>query len=146
MLKGLFGYESAFRRYVGEAIQSFLDDNVMYAEVRPNFFDKFIMTDDGLGRLNHRAWMTIIQEEIASKMKQLAENGRGEDFRGFKVIYCAPRSIEKKDMKWCLDDCMALKREFPDLICGSLLWFFSLLFPFSSSRVIMINKADINHS
>ncbi|PWW76862.1 Metallo-dependent hydrolase [Tuber magnatum] len=118
MLKGLFGYESAFRRYVGEAIQSFLDDNVMYAEVRPNFFDKFIMTDNGLERLDHFAWMAIIREEIASKMKQLAKSGREEDFRGFKVIYCAPRSIEKKDMKWCLDDCMALKREFPDLICG----------------------------
>jgi len=139
MLKGLFGYESAFRRYVGEAIQSFLDDNVMYAEVRPNFFDKFIMTDNGMGKLNHFDWMTIIQEEIASKMKQLAERGRGEDFRGFKVIYCAPRSIGKKDMKWCLDDCMALKRKFPDLICGSLLWFF-FLFPFSSSRLIVIKQ------
>ncbi|RPB02991.1 Metallo-dependent hydrolase [Choiromyces venosus 120613-1] len=118
MLKGLFGYESAFRRYVGEAIQSFLDDNVMYAEVRPNFFDKFIMTDNGLEKLDHVAWMRIIREEIAIKMKQLARSGREEDFRGFKVIYCAPRSIKKKDMKWCLDDCMALKRAFPDLICG----------------------------
>jgi adenosine deaminase CECR1 len=118
MLKGLFGYESAFRRYIGAAIQSFLDDSIMYAEVRPNFFDKYIVSDDGETKLDHTAWMKIIQEEIDVKMRELEASGRRRDFCGVKIIYCAPRSIEKKDMIWCLDDCIALKRAFPDLICG----------------------------
>ncbi|PGH27124.1 hypothetical protein AJ80_01080 [Polytolypa hystricis UAMH7299] len=118
MMKGLFNYESAFRNYIGEAIQSFLDDGIMYAEVRPNFFDKSIPSDDGERQLDHRAWMVIIREEVAKKMKELDEVGKGGHFRGIKVIYCAPRSIKKEDMTWCLNDCIALKQEFPDLICG----------------------------
>ncbi|KKZ61633.1 hypothetical protein EMCG_03818 [[Emmonsia] crescens] len=120
MMKGLFNYESAFRNYVGKAIDSFVEDNVMYAEVRPNFFDKYIATDDGEGQLDHRAWMQIIREEVDAKIKQLDANGsRGAGrFKGLKVIYCAPRSIKNEDMTWCLNDCISLKQEFPDLICG----------------------------
>jgi len=118
MLKGLFGYESAFRGYVKEAINSFVDDKIMYAEVRPNFFDKFIMSDDGERELGHTVWMSIIQEEIAKKKQELAASGRADDFCGFKVIYCAPRSIRSEEMAWCLQDCIALKKDFPDLICG----------------------------
>lgn len=120
-MKGLFNYESAFRNYVGKAIDSFVEDNVMYAEVRPNFFDKYIATDDGEGQLDHRAWMQIIREEVDAKIKQLDANGsRGAGrFKGLKVIYCAPRSIKNEDMTWCLNDCISLKQEFPDLICGS---------------------------
>ncbi|EER41130.1 CECR1 family adenosine deaminase [Histoplasma capsulatum var. duboisii H88] len=54
MMKGLFNYESAFRNYIGKAIHSFVEDNIMYAEVRPNFFDKYIVSDDGERQLDHR--------------------------------------------------------------------------------------------
>jgi adenosine deaminase CECR1 len=119
MMKGLFNYESAFRNYVGQAIQSFMADNVMYAEVRPNFFDKFIVSDDGETRLDHTVWMQIIQEQIDAKIQELERSGARDFFHGIKVIYCAPRSIQKTDMIWCLKDCIALKQAYPDLICGS---------------------------
>ena len=124
MMKGLFNYESAFRNYVGQAIQSSLDDNVMYAEVRPNFFDKYIVSDDGERQLDHTVWMQIIQEQIDVKIRELERLGMSDFFHGIKVIYCAPRSIQKKDMIWCLRDCIALKQAFPDLICGSYQLFF----------------------
>lgn len=115
MLKGLFGYESAFRAYIGEAIQSFVDDNIQYAEVRPNFFDKYIVSDDGETYLDHFDWLRIIEEEVARKRHDL---GKDTFFSGMKVIYCAPRSIDKKDMVWCLNDCIALKQRYPSTICG----------------------------
>ncbi|ODH37033.1 hypothetical protein ACO22_02675 [Paracoccidioides brasiliensis] len=119
MMKGLFNYESAFRSYIGKAIDSFVEDNVMYAEVRPNFFDKYIVSDDGIRQLDHHAWMQIIQEEVDAKLKQFDAPSKGTGrFKGLKVIYCAPRSITKEDMIWCLKDCVLLKKSFPDLICG----------------------------
>ncbi|KAK2807156.1 hypothetical protein FQN51_004770 [Onygenales sp. PD_10] len=118
MMKGLFNYESAFRAYIGAAIDSFVADNIMYAEVRPNFFDKYIVSDDGETRLDHHAWLRIIGEETAAKIRQLDAEGEKGRFVGMKVIYCAPRSIRHEDMEWCLNDCIELKQAFPDLICG----------------------------
>ncbi|EGE82119.1 adenosine deaminase [Blastomyces dermatitidis ATCC 18188] len=119
MMKGLFNYESAFRNYIEKAIDSFVEDNVMYAEVRPNFFDKYIPSDDGERQLDHRVWMQIIRDEVKAKIKQLDADGKGAGrFKGLKVIYCAPRSIKNEDMAWCLKDCISLKQEFPELICG----------------------------
>ncbi|KAK2814134.1 hypothetical protein FQN50_000538 [Emmonsiellopsis sp. PD_5] len=105
MMKGLFNYESAFRAYIGAAIDSFVADNIMYAEVRPNFFDKYIVSDDGETRLDHHAWLRIIREETAKKIRQLDAEGEKGRFVGMKVIYCAPRSIRIEDMEWCLNDC-----------------------------------------
>ncbi|OJD22654.1 hypothetical protein ACJ73_05993 [Blastomyces percursus] len=119
MMKGLFNYESAFRNYIGKAIDSFVEDNVMYAEVRPNFFDKYIASDDGERQLDHRVWMQIIRDEVKAKIKQLDAHDKGAGrYKGLKVIYCAPRSIKNEDMSWCLNDCISLKQEFPELICG----------------------------
>ncbi|QSS58229.1 cat eye syndrome critical region protein 1 [Histoplasma capsulatum] len=119
MMKGLFNYESAFRNYIGKAIHSFVEDNIMYAEVRPNFFDKYIVSDDGERQLDHRSWMQIIRDEVNATIKQLDADGNGASrFKGLKIIYCAPRSIQSEEMTWCLDDCISLKQEFPELICG----------------------------
>ncbi|PGH11901.1 hypothetical protein AJ79_04593 [Helicocarpus griseus UAMH5409] len=118
MMKGLFNYESAFRNYIGNAIDSFVAENVMYAEVRPNFYDRYIVSDDGKEQLDHHAWMRIIQEEVAAKITRLDATDKRGSFKGLKVIYCAPRSIKNEDMAWCLNDCISLKKSFPDLICG----------------------------
>ncbi|KAI6911161.1 Metallo-dependent hydrolase [Hortaea werneckii] len=117
--KGIMNYESVYRWYIGQAINSMIRDRVMYAELRLMLMDKTIPSDDGLRQLDHSAQMKIICQEVKSKTKELEDRGELDKFPfGLKVIYCTPRSISKARMETELLDCIKLKQEFPDLICG----------------------------
>ncbi|KAI9708192.1 MAG: hypothetical protein M1820_004146 [Bogoriella megaspora] len=117
--KGLLGYESVFRWYIGEAINDMINDNIMYAELRPMLLDKSIPSDDGLSQLSHSDQMNIVVEEVAKKKEQLRKKNKLEKFPfGLKIIYCTPRSISKERMVSEMLDCIKLKQAFPDLICG----------------------------
>jgi adenosine deaminase CECR1 len=117
--KGLMGYESVFRWYIGAAIDSMIADKIMYTELRPMLMDKSIPSDDGLRRLDHRAQMDIILQEVAKKQNELEDQGNLDLFPfGLKIIYCAPRSIPKARMNIEMLDCIQLKLVYPDLICG----------------------------
>ena len=117
--KGFMNYEMVFRWYIGAAIDSMIEDGVMYAELRPMLLDKSIPADDGVSKLFHRDQMKIIREEYEKKRKQLEAEGRLRQFPFcLKIIYCTPRSIPKKMMQQELRDCIQLKLEFPDLVCG----------------------------
>lgn len=37
MMKGLFNYEHAYRRYTQKLLAEFVKENIQYAEIRPNF-------------------------------------------------------------------------------------------------------------
>jgi adenosine deaminase CECR1 len=117
--KGLVGYESVYRWYIGHIIDSMIDDKVMYAELRPMLLDKTMPSDDGLRKLGHREQMQIICEEVAKKRSELESMDQLDKFPfGLKIIYCTPRSIPLTKMESELDDCIQLKLRFPDLICG----------------------------
>lgn len=113
--KGLINYESGYRRYVGDMIESLINDKIMYAELRPMLLDKFIPTDDGLGKISMMAQMEIICEEVR---KVQARRGKEKFPFGVKLICCAPRSVPRFVMKGELDLCLKLKLKYPDLICG----------------------------
>lgn len=117
--KGLVNYESVYRWYIGKAVDSMIKDKVMYAELRPMLLDKSIPSDDGMRQLDHKAQMDIICEEVQSKQQELAAQGRLDEFPfGIKIIYCAPRSIPRPMMQKELQDCIKLKLQHPELICG----------------------------
>ncbi|KAK5163037.1 uncharacterized protein LTR77_010971 [Saxophila tyrrhenica] len=118
-LKGLVGYESGYRWYIGRAIDNMIEDNVMYAELRPMLFDKAIPSTDGLRKLDLKEQMSIICGEIIKKRKELEARNELDKFPfGIKIIYCTPRSISLAEMETELEDCIWLKLQFPDLICG----------------------------
>ncbi|GAB7365754.1 hypothetical protein MBLNU230_g7089t1 [Neophaeotheca triangularis] len=118
--KGLLNYQSIYTKYIGLAIDNMVkQDKIMYCEMRPMLLDKSIPTDDGKGQLNHAAQMKIICSEVKKKQDELEKQGRLDDFPfGIKIIYCTPRSIPRARMQAELQDCLKLKLEFPDLICG----------------------------
>lgn len=116
-LKGLTNYESAYRSYLGDAIDSMIKDKVMYAELRDMLFRKTISSDDGLTQLDQNQQMQIVCEEVEKKRKFQTQNPNAFPF-GLKVIYSAPRSIPRDLMEIELQNCLSLKLAFPDLICG----------------------------
>lgn len=117
--KGLLNYESVYRWYIGRMIDNMIHHRVMYAELRPMLLDKTIPSDDGTRQLNHKEQMNIIVEEVRKKQDELRAREQLDRFPfGLKIIYCAPRSIPKTRMETELADCIKLKLQHPDLICG----------------------------
>ncbi|KAK7606697.1 hypothetical protein JOL62DRAFT_586335 [Phyllosticta paracitricarpa] len=116
--KGLLNYESAYREYVRLAMLNMVKNKVMYAELRPMLLDKALPTDDGHGKIDLKRQMEIVTEEIHAFKAALGETDIHKFPFGLKIIYCTPRSIPKERMRSELADCIALKEEFPDLICG----------------------------
>lgn len=119
MMKGLFAYESAYRDYTRACIEDFVEDNIQWAEIRPNFMGtNQVSKDDGEGpTFDNAAIMQIIQDELNITMDKINADD-GKYFGGMKVIYCTPRSFEKPTVKGCLDECLELKLKYPKLLCG----------------------------
>ena len=117
MMKGLFAYESAFRIYTQACIRDFVEDNIQYAEIRPNFMStNSVKSDDGTVSFGNAEIMNIINEELQNTMAELRRDG--EYFGGMKVIYCTPRSFKKNQIEDALNECIELKHKFGNLVCG----------------------------
>jgi len=94
-------------------------ENVMYAELRPMLLDKFIPSDDGTKQVTNAEQMRLIVKACEEKRAKLVADGMGHKFPfNLKIIYCTPRSIPKTMMKDEMIQCIELKLQFPDLICG----------------------------
>ena len=120
--KGLLNYERVYKWYINKAIDSMIDEKVMYAELRPMLLDKSIPSNDGKHMIDNAGQMQLIIDGVKEKQAELARKGELDKFPfGLKIIYCTPRSIPKalmrKEMKHCID----LKVQFPDLICGTII-------------------------
>jgi adenosine deaminase CECR1 len=96
-----------------------IEENVMYAELRPMLLDKFIPTTDGKGQISNADQMRLIIAGVEEKKAELKKENKLDKFPfGLKIIYCTPRSIPKKMMQEEMKQCIELKTLFPDLICG----------------------------
>ncbi|KAI2628731.1 Metallo-dependent hydrolase [Hypoxylon sp. NC1633] len=149
MMKGLFNYEKAFRAYTRRCLEEFVQENVQYAEIRPNFMkSNQVIRDDGSDGFNNFGLMEIIIEEYEGFMKDIGDmNEAGQiiesrkldsqgkpiysettgiplagdhtpSFGGMKIIYCTPRSFAKSMVKDALDECIRMKKKWPDYIAG----------------------------
>ncbi|KAI0417807.1 hypothetical protein F5X98DRAFT_363528 [Xylaria grammica] len=129
MMKGLFNYETAFRRYTRKCLEEFVKDNVQYAEIRPNFMQtNQILNDSAETKIDNFGTMNCIIEEYEKFMKHIGD--MGEDgkiidnqqhrptFSGMKVIYCTPRSFSREAVTKALDECIKMKKMWPDYIAG----------------------------
>ncbi|EUC63201.1 adenosine deaminase-related growth factor [Rhizoctonia solani AG-3 Rhs1AP] len=115
---GMIRYEPVMKQYMRQVMLSSIEDGISYIELRINFFYKLGIREDGAETLGHQDYLRLLGEviqEVKGKMK--AEN-RKDEFIGAKVIYTTLRFIDNQELLWYLEDCMTLKKEFPDLIAG----------------------------
>ncbi len=114
MMKGLFNYETAYRQYTHLCLQEFVEDNIQYAEIRPNFMKtNQLWTDDGTRQIDNVGIMDIIIEEY----NKFQARTMGY-FGGLKVIYCTPRSFSNEMVKYSLNECLEFKKVWPEWIAG----------------------------
>ncbi|KAI0700006.1 Metallo-dependent hydrolase [Cytidiella melzeri] len=114
----LIHYLPVWRDYVREFFLSSLDDGIAYLEVRINFLFRNIFSEDGKENVSHRT-MLLEYDRILNEVKQeMRQQGREDEFFGSKIIYTTIRFISPEELEWYLDDCIALKQEFPHLIAG----------------------------
>ncbi|KAI2621328.1 hypothetical protein GGS21DRAFT_535952 [Xylaria nigripes] len=129
MMKGLFNYETAFRQYTRRCLEEFVKDNVQYAEIRPNFMQtNQILNDTAEFKIDNFGTMKLIVKEYDKFMKDvgdMGEDGKIADtpehrptFSGMKVIYCTPRSFNREAVAKALDECIEMKKTWPQYIAG----------------------------
>ncbi|RBR23281.1 uncharacterized protein FIESC28_03864 [Fusarium coffeatum] len=117
MMKGLFNYATAYRRYTRLCLEDFMKDNISYAEIRPNFMtSNQLWSDDGTQLIDNKGIMKLIIEEVQNFQTDMKKQGRF--FGGLKVIYCTPRSFEPAKIEAALTECLVFKKLWPEWIAG----------------------------
>ncbi|KAF1832643.1 Metallo-dependent hydrolase [Decorospora gaudefroyi] len=119
--KGLLNYEKVYKWYISKAIDRMIEEKVMYAELRPMLLDKFIPSNSGREeeQIDNAAQMRLIIDGVQAKQVELKKRDELHKFPfGLKIIYCTPRSIPIMKMRQEMKDCIKLKMQFPELICG----------------------------
>jgi adenosine deaminase CECR1 len=91
--------------------------------------------EEGREVITHRDMMVLIRHVIAEVRQELKQQNREDEFVGAKVnsaltfallmggewvqiIYSTLKLDTPEELVWYLEDCIALKKEFPELIVG----------------------------
>ncbi|KDQ60895.1 hypothetical protein JAAARDRAFT_67324 [Jaapia argillacea MUCL 33604] len=104
--------------YIKEFFLSSVEDGISYIEARINFLYKFMTGVDGEENIPHREWLLEFDRAIRDVKAELKEQGREDEFIGARIIYTTIRFMTPEELEWYLEDCIALKQEFPHLIAG----------------------------
>ncbi|KAF9445430.1 Metallo-dependent hydrolase [Macrolepiota fuliginosa MF-IS2] len=108
-----------FKQYLRLFLLSSVDDGIFYMEPRIDFFVADCMRGaDGELNVTHRDIVLLFGEAIREVKEELEKDGRGDKFLGARIIYTTVKVVAPKDLYRYLDDCIALKKEFPHLIAG----------------------------
>ncbi|KAG7117596.1 Adenosine deaminase AGSA like protein [Verticillium longisporum] len=114
MMKGLFNYETAYRKYTRLLLEDFVRDNIQYAEIRPNFMTtNQVWLDDGSKQVENQEIVKMIIDEY----EKFQRKNKGY-FGGMKIIYCTPRSFTNDQVRKALGECLEFKGRWPEWIAG----------------------------
>ncbi|PVH91146.1 Metallo-dependent hydrolase [Periconia macrospinosa] len=102
--KGLVNYEKTYEWYIGQMIESMIEQTAMDAELRLMLLDTFMPINDGQEKIYTAKQMQSILDCGEGKRKELRQKGEGKKF---------PFRLKE------LMDCIELKKKFPDVICGA---------------------------
>ncbi|EPS97019.1 hypothetical protein FOMPIDRAFT_1129241 [Fomitopsis schrenkii] len=111
-------YMPIWEQYIKEFLLSSIDDGISYVEARINFLAKFMTGPDGVENVPHREWLVVFDRVVNEVKAELESQGRQDEFVGAKIIYTTIRFLSPEELEWYVEDALALKQEFPHLICG----------------------------
>ncbi|KIM25983.1 hypothetical protein M408DRAFT_314007 [Serendipita vermifera MAFF 305830] len=120
VIRGLLAYEPVLRKFLRQLFESCVEDGISYAEFRWNFTpkDNILTSEDGTCYIDHDRLLSIFQTELELYLQNLRDAGRSDLFHGAKIIYTFVRIISVEELEWYLEDCLALKKKYPQLIAG----------------------------
>ncbi|KAI0707925.1 Metallo-dependent hydrolase [Earliella scabrosa] len=116
--RGLSRYFPIWTEYIREFLLSSVEDGISYTEPRIAFWYKYMIGEDGEDNVPHRDWLLVYDRVLREVKDELEKQGRQDEFVGSKIIYSSKRNATCEEIEWYLEDCIALKQEFPHLICG----------------------------
>ncbi|KAJ1027257.1 hypothetical protein NDA18_003266 [Ustilago nuda] len=114
VIAGLLGYEPTLKAYTKELILSHARDGISYTETRINFLAEFMVRSDGTYNLSHEEWVRIFIEAV----NEVKSEVKGGSFVDAKIIYTTVRFIDNERLRWYLEDCIVLKKKYPEWIVG----------------------------
>ncbi|SJX61888.1 related to adenosine deaminase [Sporisorium reilianum f. sp. reilianum] len=114
VIAGLIGYEPTLKAYAKELLRSHARDGISYTETRINFLAEFMVRQDGAPDLNHEEWVRIFIEAVNEVKSEITDGS----FVDTKIIYTTVRFIDNDKLRWYLEDCIMLKKKFPEWIVG----------------------------
>ncbi|KZT26489.1 Metallo-dependent hydrolase [Neolentinus lepideus HHB14362 ss-1] len=115
---GLILYEPIWYPYIKEFFHASIDDGISYIEARINFGYKTMCNAEGHNIVPAREWVREFGRAIRDVRREMKEKGREDEFLGARIIYTTIRRYTPDEMEWYLEECLALKQEFPDIIAG----------------------------
>lgn len=117
VLRSLLCYETAYKGHFRRILWRFAEDGISYAEIRLAMNHLFtIQSDDGTCEYGHTEIIQMLADVLKEETPKI--QAAGLTFHGVKIIYAVLRGATKEAMKWCMDTCIEVKQQFPDLICG----------------------------
>ncbi|KAI0672700.1 Metallo-dependent hydrolase [Trametes maxima] len=117
-VKGLIFFEPVFGEYIREFFVSSIEDGISYVEPRMMFSSKYIRGADRENNATHRAQLQLYDRIVHEVKVSLKAQGKEDAFIGSRMIYSILRTITPAELEWYLEDCIALKQEFPHLVSG----------------------------
>jgi adenosine deaminase CECR1 len=102
------------KAYTKELLRSHARDGISYTETRINFLDEYMVRSDGTPNLTHEEWVRIYIDAVTEVKAEITDGS----FVDAKIIYTTIRFIDNDRLRWYLEDCIALKKKFPEWIVG----------------------------
>ncbi|KZT26495.1 adenosine deaminase-related growth [Neolentinus lepideus HHB14362 ss-1] len=115
---GLIRYQPIWSQYIKEFFLASVEDGISYIEARINFGPKTMFNAEGYNIVPGREWVRIFCRVIREVKQEMKEQGRQDAFLGARIIYSIIRIYTPEEMDWYMEECLALKQEFPDIIAG----------------------------
>ncbi|CAO1634860.1 unnamed protein product [Parajaminaea phylloscopi] len=121
IIGGFISYAPILRAYIKQMFIECIRDGIQYVEARFNFYEETYLWNDAETPLPHRDWVRIFEEELVEFKAELLgdfDSNGGPVFFDAKIIYVTVRIVTPERLEWYLEDCLELKRLFPDRIVG----------------------------
>ncbi|KAI9571443.1 hypothetical protein HD554DRAFT_2076160 [Boletus coccyginus] len=118
VIEPIIRYMPIQKAHLREFIMSSIADGISYIESRYDFITDYLVAEDGKTNLPIRELFLLLDSLVKEIHVELKQQGREDEFAGFKIIYTVSRTVSCGQLDFELKRCVEFKRKFPHLIAG----------------------------